>query len=131
MLYCHMYKPENYNSISPYFIVDGAKRLVDLLEAVFNAEVLRQYNRTDGSILHAELLIDDSIVMVADATELFPPNRLLTHVYVDDVDGIFSKALQLGCECVQLPERREDDPDKRGIFKDFAGNAWSVATQID
>lgn len=124
------FKPRGYNSVSPYFVVDGAKKLMDLLVAVFDAKVLRKYNMTDGTILHAEIRIDDSVLMFGNSSEEFPPNTMLTHIYVPDVDFVYQNAIALGCEPLEKPKEREGDPDRRGSFKDFAGNIWSIGTQI-
>lgn len=124
------FKPKNYNSVSPYFIVDGAQKLVDLLKRVFSATELRRYDRPEGKIMHIEVRVDDSVVMIADSTDQYPPNTHMTHVYVPDVDETFRKALALGCAVVDEPKQKDGDPDKRGMFTDFAGNFWAVATQM-
>lgn len=54
----------------------------------------------------------------------------MIHLYVPDVDDTFRKALELNCEPIQKPKTHEDDEDKRGAFKDFAGNRWWIAMQI-
>lgn len=124
------YKPENYNSLSPYLVVDGAQKMIDLLKEIFHAEELRRYDKPDQTIMHAELRIDDSVIMLADSSKAYPVNQLLLHVYVSDVDQIFQKAIALGCEAVEKPLTREGDPDKRGSFKDFSGNVWAIGTQV-
>ncbi|MDY7396386.1 VOC family protein [Aureibaculum sp. 2210JD6-5] len=124
------FKPEGYNSVSPYFVVDGANKLIDLLTKIFDAIPLRKYDMPDGTILHAEIKIDDSVLMFGNSSDQFPPNKLLTHIYVNDVDSIFKKAIDLGCKPLEKPKEREGDPDRRGSFKDFAGNIWSIGTQI-
>jgi PhnB protein len=126
----HPFKPENYNSVSPYFIVHSAQQLIDLLKSVFNAKELRRYDAPVGTIMHAELLIDDSVIMLGDASEQFPPITLWLHVYVADVDETFNKAIAHGCIAIETPVQKEGDPDKRGTFKDFAGNMWSIGTQV-
>lgn len=123
------FKPKNYNSVSPYFMVEDAKRMIKLLEDIFDAKVHRRYDKPDGKIMHVEVQIDDSIIMMSDATEQYPANKYWMHVYVPDVDAIFEKAVNYGCEVVDKPQNKENDPDKRGTFKDFTGNMWSVATQ--
>ncbi|HLO55185.1 MAG TPA: VOC family protein [Saprospiraceae bacterium] len=124
------FKPNGYNSASPYFIVDEAQKLIDFLVYVFDAIQLRRYDRNDGSIMHAEIKIDDSVIMLSNASKEYPAMRLVMHVYVPNVDEIFEKAVSAGCEIIDKPKTREGDPDKRGTFKDFAGNMWSVATQV-
>jgi PhnB protein len=124
------YKPNNYNSVSPYFIVRGAQKFIDLMIKVFNAKELRRYDNPDGTIMHAEIQIDDSVLMLGDASDKFPPVPLVMHVYVPNVDDIFNKAINAGCEIIEQPKEREGDPDRRATFKDFAGNMWSVGTQL-
>lgn len=122
------FKPSTYNSVSPYFVVKGAQRFIDFLKEVFDASELRRYDLPDGLVMHAEVQIDDSVIMVADANENYPPHQLMNHVYVPDAQATYRKALAAGCEGVEEPVRK-DDPDLRGSFKDFAGNFWSVGTQ--
>lgn len=123
------FKPKNYNSVSPYFIVGGAQKFIDLLEEIFQAKELRRYERSDGTIMRAEVLIDDSVIMLSDSTTQFPPNFLLLHVYVPDLSKTFELAIKAGCEIIEHPKNSEGDPDTRATFKDFAGNVWSVGTQ--
>ena len=123
------FKPIGYNSVSPYFIVNGGQKFIDLMKEIFNAKELRRNDMPDGSIMHAEIQIDDSVIMIGDSSEKFPPVQIVMHVYVPNVDETFQKAVDAGCEIVEQPTEREGDPDKRGTFKDFAGNMWSVGTQ--
>lgn len=125
------FKPNGYNSLSPYFVVNGAKKFVDLIMAIFNATELRRYDMPDGTIMHMELQIDDTIIMLGESSEEFPPTKLLVHVYVSNVDEIYGKAIALGCHPIEEPKEREGDPDRRGTFRDFSGNIWSIATQIE
>ncbi len=116
------FKPTGYNSVSPYLVVNGAQKMIDLLKHIFGAKELRRYDMPDGSIAHAEVQIDDSVIMMGDSSDKFPPNQHLIHVYVADVDETFNKAINAGCHLVEQPTEREEDPDRRGSFKDFEGN---------
>jgi PhnB protein len=124
------FKPENYNSVSPYFIIEDADRFVSLMQQIFDAKELRNYRLPDGSIMHAELLIDDSVIMLGNASEKYPPVPLVMHVYVPDVDATWEKALSAGCEAIEAPKERDKDPDRRATFKDYGGNLWSIGTQL-
>jgi PhnB protein len=124
------FKPDGYNSLSPYFIVDDCRKMIELLTGIFNAQVLRKYENPDGSIMHVELKIDDSVIMLSDSSETYPANYLLIHVYVPDVKKTFKKAISLGCQAVEEPVIKEGDPDIRGSFKDFQGNTWAIGTQV-
>lgn len=123
------YKPEGYNSVSPYIIVNGAERMIKLLEDVFYAKQTRRFNREDGSVMHAEIKIDDSIIMLSEATDEFPQNCNLLHIYVPNSDDVHQRAVKHGCEDRGQPHKSEGDRDKRGMFMDFAGNLWAVSTQ--
>ncbi|MBC7934963.1 MAG: VOC family protein [Rhizobacter sp.] len=123
------FKPAGYNSLSPYIISSNAQKLADLLGDVFNSTITRRYDLEDGKIMHAEIRIDDSILMFSDSNENYPPNQSILHVYVSDVEAVFAKAMAAGCKEFQPIKKNEGDPDKRGTFTDFDGNMWSVSTQ--
>jgi uncharacterized glyoxalase superfamily protein PhnB len=125
------YKPEGYNSVSPYLIVDGATRTIEFLRRAFGAEVLRQFPAPDGSgrLMHAEVRLDDTVVMIADSQADWPPFPAHVHVYVADVDVAYGKALAAGAASVQKPVKKDDD-DKRGGVKDPGGTTWWIATKV-
>ena len=124
------WKPESYSSVSPYLVVAGAQEVIDFLKATFGATELRRYDMPDGSVMHAEVRIDDSVIMLGDGGEAFPPFPSLIHVYVNDVDRVFARAIAAGGTPVEQPRTREGDPDKRGSVKDPCGNTWAIATQL-
>lgn len=124
------FKPEGYNDASPYFIVKDAPRFMKLMKQIFKANELRKYNHPDGSIAHAEMMLGDSVIMLGEASEKFLPVPIVMHVYVPNVDKTFAQAIEAGCEIVKKPIENEVDPDRRGTFKDYLGNMWSVGTQL-
>lgn len=123
------YKPAGYASVAPYIIVDGAQKLIDFLSAAFDATVTRQFDNPDGTIMHGEVQIDDTVVMLSDSTESFAAFPVWLHVYVPDVDTVYQKALAAGGISVQAPVQK-DDPDRRAAVKDPTGNTWWMATQV-
>jgi len=124
------YKPDGYVSVSPYLIVPDAPAVVSFLEEVFGATRLRWYETADGQLIHGELRIDDSVVMIGQGNEAWPPVPLNAHVYVRDVDAVFARALAAGAAEVQAPKQQEGDPDRRGGVRDAGGNTWWIATQV-
>jgi uncharacterized glyoxalase superfamily protein PhnB len=124
-----LYKPEGYASVSAYIMVDGAQQLIDFLIATFDAKVTRRFDNPDGTIMHGEVQIDDTIVMLADGGQGYPAFPVWLHVYVPDVDATYQKALAAGGVSVQEPEKK-DDPDRRAGVKDPTGNTWWLATQV-
>lgn len=125
------YKPDTYNSLSPYLIVDNAQKLVGLLNGIFDAETLRRFDHENGKIAHIELRLDDTVIMFADSTENYKANKTMLHIYVPDVFETFDKAIEHGCEVIERPINKQGDPDTRGAFCDFAGNYWAVSTQTN
>src|SRR5690606_3473183 len=97
---------------------------------LFEGVRLRRYEGPDGRIVHAEIRSEDSVVMISNSNEAYPPNEFLMHLYVPDVDKTFQKAIDLGCESIQEPKIQSGDPDRRGSFRDPYGHFWSVATQV-
>lgn len=123
------YKPEGYNSVSPYLMVGDGKRFIDMMSQVFGAKPTRKYLREDGGIMHAEVQLDDSIIMFSEATNEYPVYSLWMHVYVPDAISTYKKAIAYGCRAVQEPVQKDGDPDCRGSFTDPDGINWSVSTQ--
>lgn len=123
------YKPASYTDVSPYMMIAGVQSLLDRVVTIFGAEMLRRHEREDGSIMHAEFRIGDSVVMVSEATEAYPPNPCWLHVYVEDVQKTFDHAINAGCTPLQRPEKRDGDPDRRGGVLDPSGICWWISTQ--
>lgn len=123
------FKPDNYTSLAPYLIVNGAQGTIDFLVEVFAAEPLRMLHNDDGKIAHGEVRIDDTVLMLCDAVEGWPAIPANVHVYVADVDRTFAKAIAAGATSVQEPMQK-GDADKRGGFRDAGGTTWWVGTQV-
>ena len=123
------YKPDGYTSVAAYLVTDGAQRVIDFVKATFDAEPLRRHDRPDGTVAHAELRIDDTVVMLADGGPAYPAAPTMLHVYVPDVDATYQRALAAGGTSIQEPQQK-GDPDRRGGVRDPAGNSWWFATQV-
>ncbi len=123
------YKPTTYTTVAPYLVVNGASETIAFLVDVFGAQELRRFSGPSDSILHAEVRIDDTVLMIADGTENWPPTPAHVHVYVPDVDATYRLALEKGATSVQAPAKKDDD-DKRGGVKDAGGTTWWIATKV-
>jgi uncharacterized glyoxalase superfamily protein PhnB len=123
------WKPAGYTSVAPYLIVDGAARTIEFLAKAFDAVEIRRLPSPDGGILHAEVRIDDTVVMLTDGAPGWPPIACHVHVYVADVDAAYRRALAAGGTSVQEPVQK-DDADKRGGVKDAGGTTWWMATKV-
>jgi len=124
------YKPDGYTSVAPYLIVSGAAKTIAFLERAFDAVEIRRFPGPHGSIMHAEVRLDDTVVMLADGVEDWPPVASHVHVYVPDVDAAYRRALEAGANSVQKPTKK-DDADKRGGVIDPGGTTWWISTKVD
>lgn len=121
------YKPAGYNSASPYLVVNGADATISFLQTVFGASLL--FRLAEGErVMHAEVKLDDSVIMLADGSADFPGQPAHVHVYVPDVDACYARALAAGASSLQAPLKKED-ADKRGGVQDAGGTHWWIGTK--
>ncbi|MBK8898047.1 MAG: VOC family protein [Candidatus Competibacteraceae bacterium] len=124
------FKPSGYTTVSPYLIVADAAATIRFLETVLGGKLLRSFPDDQGRLMHAEVKIDDTVVMLADSAPEWQPVAAYAHVYVKDVDATSKRALAEGATSVQVPEKKEDE-DKRGGVKDAGGTTWWIATRVE
>jgi uncharacterized glyoxalase superfamily protein PhnB len=123
--------PEGYHTVTPYLVVRDAAKTIEFLKQAFGAEfAFEPTQRPDGTIMHAELKIGDSRVMMADATEQHPAMPCMLHVYVPDVDTVFKRAVAAGGTSVSEPSDQFYG-DRGGGLKDPSGNYWHIATHTE
>jgi PhnB protein len=123
-------KPDNYHSITPYLIVAGAARLIDFAKAAFGAQETERLAAPEGRIGHAELRIGDSLIMLADAHGGREKMPCMLHLYVDDADATYRRALAAGAVSVAPPEAKFYG-DRGALVQDPCGNLWWIATHIE
>jgi PhnB protein len=130
--------PSGYPRVSPYLHVDGASEAIEFYGNVLGATERMRMPAPGGKIGHAELEIGDSVIMLADE---FPDmgvrgpksiggTPVTINVYVEDVDGVFERALGAGATSVRQVENQFYG-DRSGQFEDPFGHLWSVATHVE
>jgi PhnB protein len=119
------YAPPGLKNIVPYILVNGAAQFIDFLRAAFLAEEKLRVPLPDGRVMHAEIIIGNSMIEVADANEKFPPRPTTIHLYVKDADATEKRALEAGAASL---EEVSDQPwgDRQGIVEDPFGNVWNI-----
>lgn len=122
------WKSASYSSLSPYLICVDAEGLLAFIESAFDGSVLRRFDRADGSLMHAEIKIDDSIVMVGGGTSGIADAPAHLHLYAEDAVATFDRAVQAGRSVVREIEQA-DDGDLRGGVRDPWGSVWWIDTQ--
>lgn len=119
------YKPSGYTSVAPYLIVDDAEQTLSFVKAVFGAEPLRVIRNNDGSIVHGEARIDDTVIMVG---QMAGAGGAHIHVYLEDIEGAFNRAVDAGGAIVEELTLK-DDGDRRGGVRDQGGTTWWLGRQ--
>jgi PhnB protein len=130
--------PEGYPRVTPYLIVDGASAAIDFYSSVLGATERMRMDAPGGRIGHAELEIGDSVVMLADENpemnargpKAFGGSPVSLMVYVEDVDGVFKRALEAGAKELR-PVENQFYGDRLGAFEDPFGHEWNVASHVE
>ena len=115
-------------SITPYVIVREAAKFIDFLKAAFGAEERLRVPTPDGKIMHAEVSIGNGAVEVSDGSDAYPAAPAEIHLYVDNADATFAKALEAGATSVFAPTDDHPSGDRWGTLNDQFGNTWHIAT---
>ncbi|WP_329427985.1 VOC family protein [Streptomyces sp. NBC_01268] len=129
--------PEGYPRVTPYLCVDGAAAAIDFYVSVFGASERMRMPASDGRIGHAELAFGNSVVMLADeypeinfrSPKTVGGTPITLHVYVEDVDAVFAKALARGAKELS-PVKNEFYGDRTGQLEDPFGHRWNLATHV-
>lgn len=124
------FKPDGYHAVTPYLTVIGAGEVVEFAKKVFDGVVAECTMRPDGTVGHAEIKIDDSVVMVGESGGEFKPMPAMLYVYVEDVDATYKRALDAGATPVMEP-KDQFYGDRSGGVTDAAGNQWWFATHVE
>ena len=130
--------PDGYHSVTPYIIVDGAAQAIKYYRKAFGATEIMRMPGPDGKIMHAEIQIGDSRVMLADefpdmgakGPRSFGGSPLFLMIYVEDVDRVYNRALEAGGTEVR-PLQNQFYGDRSGTLSDPFGHQWTLATHVE
>lgn len=127
--------PDGYHTLTPFLTVRDAARAIEFYKNAFGAIDRGAAKGPDGKIMHAELMIGDSIIMLSDEYPEFGALSPLSsggagmglHIYIDGVDAAFDRAVKAGAQ-VTMPVSDQFWGDRYGKLKDPFGHVWSIAT---
>ena len=88
--------PDNYQAVMPYLIVNDAAQFIGFMQKVFDATETYKFMRDENTIMHAEIMIGGSTIMLADSTGEINVSTAGLFIYVDDADETFKKAIDEG-----------------------------------
>lgn len=121
--------PDGYHTITPYAIVEDPASTIDFLTGVLEGELTEKM--LDGErIMHAEVKVGDSIIMLGGSNDDFPPAPMMGYVYIADVDAVYQAAIDAGARSVQEPEDQFYGDRTAGVV-DGQGNTWWLSTRIE
>jgi uncharacterized glyoxalase superfamily protein PhnB len=129
------YKPDRFSTLTPHLTVPGADKYIDFLKHAFGAVESSRSPGPGGKLMHAELMIGDSVLMINDH---FPEYKVppiaegfwpfVLHLYVPDADASFAQAVAAGCKAV-MPVADQFWGDRYGQLEDPFGFRWAIATR--
>lgn len=127
--------PEGFHTITPSLIVKDAAKAIQFYKEAFGATERGRFEGPGGTIMHAEIAIGDSVVMLGDEMPEMGAKSPLTlggtavklHIYTEDVDSLFKRATDAGAT-VKMPLADQFWGDRYGVLADPFGHEWSIAT---
>jgi PhnB protein len=121
--------PDGYHTVTPYLVVPGVMKLIEFAKQAFGATEVHVSKRPDGTVQHAEIKIGDSIVMMGEGGEGGKTFLGMLHLYMEDVDAVYRRAVQAGAKSLREPA---DQPygDRMAGVEDAFGNQWWIATHV-
>jgi PhnB protein len=127
--------PEGMHSVTPHLVCDGAAKAIEYYQKAFGATGGGTMLGPDGRVMHAQIRIGDSAVMLVDENRQFGmlgPKSLngspvTIHLYVDDVDAVYQRAVDAGGKTM-MPPADMFWGDRYGVLEDPFGHRWSIAT---
>ena len=130
--------PDNYHAVTPYLIIKEAAKAIDFYKKVFGATEVMRMPGPGGKVMHAELKIGDSVIMLADenpemdarSPQSFGGTPVSLMVYVEDVDSVFKRAISAGAKELR-PLQNQFYGDRSGTISDPFGHKWTVSTHVE
>lgn len=121
--------PKDYSTVCPYLMVDSIEVQLDFMKIVFNAVIKEKLKNDEGIIMHGEVKIGDTVIMMGRGSERFPSMQGMNYVYVINADDVYNKAIEIGSEPIASPSDKFYGL-REGGFKDTHGNIWFIAQFI-
>ncbi len=122
--------PDGFHTVTPYLLVAGVRDLIDFMKKAFGGEELDCMATEDGTVMHAQVKIGDSMIMMGDPRGRCEPTPASLYLYVPDTDAVYRRAIEAGGESVMEPADQFYGDRNAGV-KDPFGNTWWMATHIE
>lgn len=123
----HFMRP-GFTTITPYIIVNRAADFLEFLKNAFDGVERLRVPAPDGTLMHSEVAIGNGMIEAGDANAQIPPAPTDIHLYVNDADATFDRALAAGATSIYRPTDEHPSGDRWGALEDPFGNRWYIAT---
>jgi PhnB protein len=120
---------DTYRTVTPYLVVADANAEIRFLEAAFGATVTTNQRNADGSVMHAELAVGNSLVMLGQAGDQWKPRSAALYIWVQDCDATYAKAIAAGALSESAPEDKPYGHRNAGVI-DQNGITWWIGSPI-
>jgi PhnB protein len=118
-----------YSTVTPYLVVQDGDAELTFLTTAFGGVEQGCQRRPDGTVMHAEVKIGNSLVMLGQAGGPWKPRAAALYLWVDDVDGTYAKALQAGATSESEPEDKPYGHRNAGVI-DRNGITWWIGAPV-
>lgn len=133
--------PDGYSTITPYLVVNDVPTAIEFYKRALGAEQLYRLDAPDGKVMHAEIKIGNSILMMTSEMDMGEGKKsqgpltlkgtpVSFMMYVEDVDSTAKKAIDSGMKTL-MPVENQFYGDRCGTFQDPFGHIWSIATHVE
>ncbi len=122
--------PADCHAITPYLSVSDAAKLIAFLKRAFDGVERGVIRRPDGTVMHAQVVVGDSLLMIGEPQGQWKPQPAVLYHYVADADAIYKRALAAGATSVMEPTNMFYG-DRSCCVQDSAQNSWWIATRIE
>jgi PhnB protein len=127
--------PDGFHTATPYLIITNAAKAIEFYQEVFGATELTRLTTADGKVGHAEIMIGDSRLMLAEefpawdarSPQTIGGSPVFIMLYVEDVDAVVRRAVAAGAQLFK-PVEDQFYGDRSGSITDPFGHKWTIAT---
>ena len=121
--------PDGYHTLTPYLVVPDARKVIDFMQRAFDAK-LNHMSEHEGRVMHADLTIGNSHIMLGEANEKYPAITAGIMMYVENCDAVYARAVASGGVSL-MPPADQSYGDRNSGVKDPAGNSWWICTHVE
>ena len=122
--------PEGFHTVTPYLVITGVSRVMEFMKKAFDAKEVHKTARPDGTIMHAQMKIGDSMIMMGEANDQHQAQPCSIYLYVKDTDAVYKQAVKAGGTSIMEPMDMFYGDRNAGV-KDSSGMQWWIGTHIE